>query len=72
VKPRLTTIAAAQILVLAGCLVMASAQSPDLRKPCIAAEMPTTFDYVVLAGIADSPYMLGMSAYNPARAGGTP
>jgi hypothetical protein len=51
---------------------MASAQSPDLRKPCIAAEMPTTFDYVVLAGIADSPYMLGMSAYNPARAGGTP
>lgn len=51
---------------------MASAESPDLKKSCAAAARPTPFDYVVLAGIADSPYLLGMSGYNPARSGGTP
>jgi hypothetical protein len=51
---------------------MASAESPDLRKSCAASERPTPFDYVVLAGIADSPYLLGMSGYNPARSAGTP
>jgi hypothetical protein len=48
---------------------MASAEAPDQRKSCVAAERPTAFDYVVLAGIADSPYLLGMSGYNPERAG---
>jgi hypothetical protein len=51
---------------------MASAQSPDLGKSCAALKRPSTFDYVVLAGIADSPYLLGMSGYNPTRGGGTP
>jgi hypothetical protein len=51
---------------------MASAQTPDLRASCGAVKRPTTFDYVVLAGIADSPYLLGMSGYNPVRGGGAP
>jgi hypothetical protein len=49
---------------------MASAESPNLQKSCAAAERPTPFDYVVLAGIADSPYLLGMSGYNSSQTGG--
>jgi hypothetical protein len=50
---------------------MASAPSAG-GKSCAAAMGPSAFDYVVLAGIADSPYLLGMSGYNPAQNGGSP
>jgi hypothetical protein len=60
------------MLVLASCLVMASAQ-PGKSCPVsrAASTRPSAFDYVVLAGIADSPYLLGMSGYDPTPDGGT-
>ena len=73
-KRRVTwSLAAGQILVLASCLVMASAQpGKSCSESGAASTRPSAFDYVVLAGIADSPYLLGMSGYNPAPDGGTP
>jgi len=66
------SLAAGPLLVLGSCLVVAAAESPELGQPCSSVNRPTMFDYVVLASIADSPYLLGMSGYNPARAQAAP
>jgi hypothetical protein len=60
---------AAQLLVLVGCLSTASGESIG---PCSDVTGPSALDYVVLAGMADSPYPLGMSGYDSAKPGGAP
>jgi hypothetical protein len=70
-KRRVTEyITAAQLLILVGCLSTASGES--IGTPCAEVTGPSALDYVVLAGMADSPYPLGMSGYDSAKRGGAP
>jgi hypothetical protein len=62
----------AQLLVLASCVLLASVSSSETRRPCPATAALSTFDYVVLASIADSPNPLAMSAYDRMKVDGAP
>jgi hypothetical protein len=43
-----------------------SAASGEITSPCSAAAAPTSFDYLVLASMADSQHPLSMASYRPA------
>jgi hypothetical protein len=51
-----------------------SAASGEIASPCSAAAVPSNFDYVVLASLADSQHPISMTSYRPAarEAPGTP
>jgi hypothetical protein len=44
-----------------------SAASGDTAKPCGAASTPSSFDYLVLASMADSQHPIEMASYRPSR-----
>ncbi len=52
------------LLVLVTCVSAASVRTSDAQRSSPALSEPSDFDYVVLAGIADSSYPLGMSGYH--------
>jgi hypothetical protein len=49
-------------LAFAGAL---SAASGEMASPCSAAAGPSSFDYVVLASMADSQRPISMASYRP-------
>jgi hypothetical protein len=46
---------------------MMSAASDEFTRRCSADAEPSSFDYLVLASIADAPRPLSMASYRPAR-----
>jgi hypothetical protein len=52
--------------VLASFAGVLSAASGDIARPCSAAAAPSSFDYVVLASMADSQRPIAMASYRPA------
>jgi hypothetical protein len=42
-----------------------SAASSELSAPCSAAATPSSFDYLVLASMADSQHPISMVSYRP-------
>jgi hypothetical protein len=44
-----------------------SAASGQLTDPCGAASAPSSFDYLVLASMADSQRPIAMASYRPGR-----
>jgi hypothetical protein len=56
----------ALLLSFAGVL---SAASDEIRSPCSAPAAPSSFDYLVLASMADSPHPISLAGYRPARRG---
>jgi hypothetical protein len=45
-----------------------SAASGEIANPCGAAAAPSSFDYLVLASMADSQRPIAMASYRPASA----
>jgi hypothetical protein len=54
----------AVLLSFAGVL---SAASGEIASPCSAAAAPSSFDYLVLASMADSQHPIAMASYRSAR-----
>jgi hypothetical protein len=46
---------------------MMSAASDEFTRRCSADAEPSSFDYLVLASMADAPRPLSMASYRPAR-----
>jgi hypothetical protein len=44
-----------------------SAASGEMASPCSAAAAPSSFDYLVLASMADSQRPISMASYRPVR-----
>jgi hypothetical protein len=49
------------------CFGVLSAASGEITSPCSAAAVPSRFDYLVLASIADSQRPVWMASYHPTR-----
>jgi hypothetical protein len=47
-----------------------SAASGEITSPCGAAAAPSSFDYLVLASMADSQHPISMASYRPTRRDG--
>lgn len=47
-----------------------SAASGEITSPCGAAAAPSSFDYLVLASLADSQHPISMASYRPTRRDG--
>jgi hypothetical protein len=58
----------AALVSFAGVLSAASsAASGETLSPCSAAAAPTSFDYMVLASMADAQRPIAMASYRPLR-----
>ena len=44
-----------------------SAASGEIASPCGAGAEPSSFDYLVLASMADAPHPISLAGYRPAR-----
>jgi hypothetical protein len=56
----------AVLVSIAGALSAASGASGEIGSACSAAAAPSSFDYLVLASMADSQRPIAMASYRPA------